>query len=63
MAVDGTGFMLEDAIVLASITLVDEVDVGVSGAVSIELSLRAEQKVPTSNSLPIVQFAVSPPRF
>jgi hypothetical protein len=55
--------MLEDAIVLTSITLVDEIDVGVSVAGFIELSLRAEQEVPTVNSLPIVQFAVSPPMF
>lgn len=56
------GFMLEDAIVLTSTTPVDEIDVGVSADFT-ELSLRAEQEVPTVNSLPIVQFAVSPPMF
>jgi hypothetical protein len=55
--------MLEEATVLVSMTLVNEIDAGVTVDVSIESPLRAEQKVPTLKSLPIVQFAVSPPMF
>ena len=55
--------LLEEAAVLVSVPLVDEIDVAVSGALSIELPLTAEQKDPTLNSLPTVQVAVSPPTF